>query len=390
MPAVTIEVTPDVLRWARGIAGLSYEDAAKRLKLIPDELRQIEAGRRVPTLLQLRRMATVYGLPLSTLLMPEPLDVPEPPLDMRTVGGQATRLSPETLRLIREVRERQELADDLATEAPELARTVELPRATISDDPESLGAAERERLGISVDAQLAWKDPAEAFQRWRLAVEGQGIFVFVQPMPREDARGFCLVNHGGPPAIVVNSHESDQAKSFTIFHEYGHVLLRAAALCLELPNGDRAQSERFCNQFAAGFLMPDAAVAVALPQLARQEGDLPLGALEQAARKLKVSRPALALRLEEMGAADRGYFERVLGELKSETWEDRERKGGPAYAVSVVAQLGTAYTSLVLRALDAGVIDRNTASEMLNAPARQFGSIASRVSEHAERYAARI
>lgn len=229
MPAESIEVTPAVLSWARGVSGLAIEDVAKRLKVAPDELREIEEGARTPTFGQLRRLATVYALPLSTLLMPEPVDAPDRPEDMRTVGGRPTNLSPVTLRVIREARERQNQAADLIAEAPGLLQAPDLPKAALSDDPEALGAAERSRVGITSEAQVGWHDASEAFQRWRQVVEGQGIFVFVQPMPRDDARGFCLVDHSGPPVIVANSAESDQAKSFTIFHEYAHVLLRSAA-----------------------------------------------------------------------------------------------------------------------------------------------------------------
>lgn len=133
--------------------------------------------------------------------------------------------------------------------------------------------------------------------------------------------------------------------------------------------------------------MPEPAVKEALgPNV--PGGDLSLDELEAGARNLKVSRPALALRLEQLGSAAPGYFSRVLEQVESETWRPRAAGGGPKYAVAVVAQLGSTYSSLVLRALESGVIDRNTASEMLNAPARQLGNVASRVSEQGERYAA--
>lgn len=146
MPAGTIEAAPEVLAWARSVAGLSLEDAAKRLKLRPEELSDMEAGTRVPRLGQLRDMARVYALPLSTLLMPEPLEPPQRPEDMRTVGGRATRLSAATLRVIREARERQELAADLLAEAPGSLPAANLPRATLSDSP---GAPRKCRAGAT-------------------------------------------------------------------------------------------------------------------------------------------------------------------------------------------------------------------------------------------------
>lgn len=97
-----------------------------------------------------------------------------------------------------------------------------------------------------------------------------------------------------PPTIVVNSAEADQAKSFTIFHEYAHLLLRSAALCLEFQqNVDRADTERFCNRFAASFLMPEDAVkAITGPQSDSAGADWPLGQLEEIARKFVTTQPS--------------------------------------------------------------------------------------------------
>ena len=43
-------------------------------------------------------------------------------------------------------------------------------------------------------------------------------------MPIEDARGFSLTEVE-PFVIVVNESDAPNAKIFTLFHEYGHILL---------------------------------------------------------------------------------------------------------------------------------------------------------------------
>jgi Zn-dependent peptidase ImmA (M78 family) len=386
-------VNPAVLTQAREVGGLDAEQAAARLKLPLDQLLAIENGAKRPSLTLLRRMAAAYALPLGTLLMPEPLEPPHPPEDMRTVGGQRRPLSEGTLRTIRQVRERQELAQEIVEETPDIFPRADLPQLELSADAARAGESERRRLtGDSFD-QLKWRDAAEAFRSWRALVESLGILVFAEPMERNDARGFSLIDHDQIPVIVVNSRESSQARNFTLFHEYAHLLLRNSALCLEIEVGvDHAHVERFCNQFSAGFLMPAPVVRRVLDELARDEdsplpGDLAwLGAV---AARMKVSRQAAALRLQDLEQVSAGFYERVVDQIEAETWAPRATKGGgPRFSVALLSRLGSGYPSLVLDALRTRAIDLVTASEMLNAPAHTFEEIGVRLRQQAEQRAA--
>jgi len=379
MPGKAVQVNPAVLEWARAVGGFTLDEAADRLSVPPARLHALEHGAERPTLTLLRRIAKLYALPLGTLLMPEPIPAPSPPEDMRTVGGQHRPLSPKTLRTIREVRERQELAQEIVANAPELYPRPSLANLEHSENPSQAGESERKRLAPEWRAQLAWNDASQALREWRLLLESQRILVFSEPMDRDDARGFCLLDHAEIPVIVVNSRESSQARCFTLFHEYAHLLLRGPALCLELEvDVDRAQVEAFCNRFAAAFLMPEPAIddvfrdAGGNGSVARD-----LDSLSLAASRLKVSRPALALRLEQLGRAPRGYFDEISNQLAAETWIPKStRRGGPRFSISLLSRLGTRYPSLVLDALQARVIDAATAGEMLNAPARALPDIA--------------
>ena len=345
-PRGRVNVRAGVLHWARHEAGLTQDEAAERLRIPTDRLRQFESGERAPSLTQLRRIASVYRTSLVTLAMPNALAPTPLPEDMRTVPGVERPLSPVTRQVIRLVGERQRFASVLVEEAPDLFARFPVTRARLTDDAQRVATTERQRLKVSVDAQMDWEDVSEAFRTWRSAVESQGILVFVERMPREDCRGFCLWSDEFVPAIVINSAEkSIQPRIFSLFHEYAHILLHQSATCLELEDvGERTQMERFCNRFSAHLLMPAEAVERAMglgPLSGIPPRDWPLAELQTYARRLKVSRPALALRFQTLGIAPADYYERVEVQLEEEAGKQRpEGPGGPRYHIRMAYRLG--------------------------------------------------
>jgi hypothetical protein len=76
---------------------------------------------------------------------------------------------------------------------------------------------------------------------------------------------------------------------------------------------------------------------------------------------LKVSRQALALRLEELGKAPTGFNRRFVAGRPRRTKDE----GGGNYVKTRLSEIGSRYTSSVLGALDRDVIDNVHASEAL-------------------------
>jgi Zn-dependent peptidase ImmA (M78 family) len=72
--------------------------------------------------------------------------------------------------------------------------------------------------------------------------------------------------------------------------------------------------ERFCNQFAAAFLLPVEAVEAAFPREVL-EAEQTIPQLEAAAKKLCVTISQLARRLEDLGRTKTGYFNRFVSTL---------------------------------------------------------------------------
>lgn len=369
--AQTFAADPRVLTWARERTGLSTAAAAEALHIPIAELEAIEGGADSRVSL-LERMSTVYSISFTTLLAPAPPPSRRRPPDYRTVEGRIVSLSPEVAIAISTAQVEQEMITRLANELDEPLAILELPRAELGvTDPELLGLAERERLGVSDDDQVGWSNALEALRTWRTRVEEAGTFVFARPMPREDCRGFSLYDADLAPVVVINSREVYQARLFTLLHEYAHVLLRTSGICNEREDAGRQLHEVFANRFAASALLPRSVLSLAAAVL---NYDVALAdswteeEVSRVARRLKVSRPALAIRLEQLGLATPGFTETLDLSWDDDSWTPQG--GGPVpQHTQILGRLGERYVELVIQAVDRGNLDTTGADEFLNARA---------------------
>ena len=108
-------VSPEIMIWARETAGLTLEEAAKKLGFqdstkssAADKLSAIEEGEQVPTRPQLLKMSDQYRRPLLTFYLSKPPKRGERGADFRTLT-QNSAPSTEALldALIRDVRKKK-------------------------------------------------------------------------------------------------------------------------------------------------------------------------------------------------------------------------------------------------------------------------------------------
>jgi transcriptional regulator with XRE-family HTH domain len=105
------QINPSILKWARETAGLSVEEAAKKLGLSSRErLEALEGGQQVPTRRQLVNMSEKYHRPLLTFYLPNRPRERDRGHDFRTLPGVEDRDSEALLdALLRDVQARQQL-----------------------------------------------------------------------------------------------------------------------------------------------------------------------------------------------------------------------------------------------------------------------------------------
>jgi Zn-dependent peptidase ImmA (M78 family)/DNA-binding XRE family transcriptional regulator len=366
---IEVDVKPLVLRWLRESAGLDVADIARRLGTSEAAVQDWESGSRRPTLRTLEELSVFLKRPLAAFLLPQPPSEPELPTDFRSLPGKgklplgrATRLA------IREARRMQALANDLTAQLGSPPKAG-IRKITLRADPATAAEAERKQLGIDLDEQTGWPSAHAAFSHWRRAVEQVGVLVFQLPMPVEEARGFSLTD-GGLPGIVVNSSDAITARVFTLFHEYAHLLLDTAGVCLPHEGAeDHGQVEKFCNHFAGALLVPKPALLAdeRAKQIARA-ASVSDTELEQLAARFKVSKQVVWRRLQVCGLISTARYQ-----AKLRSWEQQEPKAprkkasfGVSPARRCVGQKGRLFTSVVLEAKERDLITYSDVADYLS------------------------
>src|SRR5690606_22504959 len=151
----------------------------------------------------------------------------------------------------------------------------------------------------------------------------------------DDCRGFTIYDDRNAPIIVVNKTEDyDPARTFTLIHEYCHLLLREPGIS---DQDDRNPVEAFCNRFASAFLMPRAILRELLPNWPNQPVEWDFDDIVSWSARLKVSQQALALRLESLGIAPVGYYQRLREQQRR---RNVRRSEGGDYVNTQINELG--------------------------------------------------
>lgn len=351
-----IPVSGRVLIWAREFRGLSAMEAAAKLGVTETDLADFEGEVRKPTLTQFEKFAAAYRLPLATLFRRTPPDAIAELPDFRTFEGAPPRNSFEFGVALSNVRTLQHTLGRIRSDDDEF-HIARLRQYDLNKDPFDQGEREREAIGVTVRRQLDWAAD-DGFRHWRAVIERLGISVYLQNFREGDCRGCALWEDGATPAILINKTErSENGWVYTLIHEYAHLLIRQPGIS---DLNRRNPIEVFCNRFAAAFLMPVVALRRVLPSWPNEPIDWQPAIIGEASRELKVSRQALAIRLEELGLAPEGFNRAFVARPKA-----REKAKDGNYINTRLSEIGGRFTASVMSALDRDVIDETHASEAL-------------------------
>lgn len=329
------------------------------------------------TVRRLEELAHYYKRPTAALLLLEPPTEPPPPKDFRRPPHGYASFSPDLRFAIRRGYRFQRLAREMM-QSTDLSYVSDIPQTNSQEDPESAAAVHRRALGISVQEQLGWKSPSEAFKKWREALEGRQVLVFQADFPRDEAQGFSL-SESHPYCIVVTTKDQPPtARSFTLFHEFGHLLHREGGICLTeealLQNDNSTdETENWCDRFAEAFLVD----ATVLQERAETHAVLRhVAGYEQELRHLaslfKVSQYVVLFRFRHLGLMSESQFWDEYNRVRQEATEaveqqakKKEKTGGPSPARQAVEERGRLFTRLILDGLEREMLSYTEAIDYL-------------------------
>ena len=388
-----VAVNPKNLIWARGTAGLSLEEAAKKIlndtkKLTAvEKLELLERGEREPSRAQLSKMSEKYRQPLLAFYLNQPPRKGARGQDFRTLPQPTDpKHSAHLDILLRNLLAAQSLVRDLLEE--EEAR----PRPFINSANMSMGY-EKVAQSIAKTLQFDLKQfrkkttYRDAFDYLRDRIESKGIFLLMinnlgsphTAIPIEVFRGIALADPIAP-FIVINKRDAKSAWSFTALHELAHLWLGASGVS---DVWGELEIEKFCNQAAGHLLLPPYELNKIAP-LQNAEFEDAVSVISDFAEKRNISRAMVAYNLHLVGKVDWPRWQELQNKFTKERIEQnmrekerrKDQKDLPLDSnVIHRSSLGKPLISLARRSMDAGTLTPSKAGIILGVNPRRVEAI---------------
>ncbi len=366
------------LRRARERAKLTQGEAGRALNLDDTAIAKIERGRRGIGALELKRLASLYRVPIEDLLEDGRLE-PEVPLKFAMRAGSQT-LGPKAEAMKRRLQ--RIVADDrwLREGEPERSRFPSFSAMTISDNVRGFNRGyegvdlfrDRYGLGASPIADVA------------ILADEVGVVVARMPLGDDfDSPDGCSAvdPKTGASYVLINSDKPRVRRRFTIAHELGHLALGhllGGQVIVDETVGGKSPEEKQANAFAAGLLMPAEGVRGAVKRLMQrlENPPNPLDWIVWLAASFGVSEQAAAYRLinlrlvQVVGGASAEAVQEMAenAEMTRRAWV---RLGLSPVTVDVergATEVGPSMRARVARALSQGAISAEGAAGMLHQP----------------------
>ena len=355
MAEQSINVNPELIRWAVERSGRSLETLARYLPRIG----RWESGEAQPTLKQLEKLARKTWTPLGYFFLAEPPEEKLPVPDFRTARDEPVRRpSPNLIDTLHTMQRRQAWMRDYLVEMGH-ERLPFIGSVKTSENIETVAKSIRRELGMSDGWAGRISSWTEALRVLREAAEIAGALVVINGVVGNDThrkldpaefRGFVLADEYAP-LVFINGSDARSAQMFTLAHELAHLWIGEGGI-FDLPEmqsgGDRR--EVFCNRVAAEFLVPAAELKRFWPN-ANREAE-PFQAI---AKEFKVSPIVAARRALDLGLIDQPrFFEFYRAYQTDERRTAAKAKGGGDFYNNQNVRLGKRFARAVMLAAKEG------------------------------------
>jgi Zn-dependent peptidase ImmA (M78 family)/DNA-binding XRE family transcriptional regulator len=244
------------LRQARDKAGFSQQVAADVIGVAREVLSYWENDRRVPSLVQLRRLAHLYGVNSAVFTGEPARDVQvERVASLRGLTDGAPAAHEGLNRWFDFLDEWADLLEEcgLEDQLPGLGRP---PVASWASDRPRTDSREAPRFALEV--RHHFELGLDAIPNLYAFLE-QKVLVFEVSLGQIKGTGvsgaFCNHDRLGY-CILVNRDTTPGRQVFTLAHEFAHALFHFQESSLVSQMGDSDRKEKFADTFAAHFLIP--------------------------------------------------------------------------------------------------------------------------------------
>ena len=256
------------LRQARELADYSQQEIAEVLGVVRETVSYWENDRRLPSAVQLARLAEAYGVTTGSLLgtEPPPVTSEEHELVYRGLRQQPPRTKAAIGRWLAFLDDWADLLASCGIDLP--GRSIAPKREWRAADP-----IRDSRLAprLAQDVREHYRLGSDAIPDLLAFLDREGVLVYrVALDPIGDGAGVSGVTYNHPrlgSCILVNTRTTPGRQTFTLAHEFAHALFHYQERGLVSRAGDPDRTERFADAFAAHFLVPGDALRTWVAQL---------------------------------------------------------------------------------------------------------------------------
>ena len=306
--AETIEVKPEIIRWAIHRSGRTTGGLIQKFP----QIHVWESDLAYLTLAELEKLAAATLTPLGFffLLTPPIEELPIP--DFRTVKDMPLDgMSPDLIETVNTMVMRQDWYRDYLRDegVPKLEF---IGSATLKSDAKEVADAIKTKLGLDEGWAAKKRTWGDALSYLRDSIEASDIVMVTNSVVGNnnrrrlnvnEFRGFVLCDDLAP-LIFVNGSDAKSAQMFTIFHELAHLWLGKSAIFDDKQVEEPTEAvEKFCNAVAAEAAVPETEIERLWPH--RQAND---PYFNQFARYFKVSPITIGRRLVELDLLTKNEF----------------------------------------------------------------------------------
>lgn len=394
---MSIHVNPEILVWARQSAGFDVEEAARSAGFTnsskssaAEKLAALEVGKKQPTRNQLVKFANIYKRPLAVFYLAKPPKTGQRGQDFRqTPNARGRRENGMLDALLRDVKARQELVRDILLDEEEFEAPVFVGSAQKDFSVSKVVRLIADALAFDhTDINFRNGNSSALFRRLRMAAEDAGVFVLLlgdlgshhTQIGADVFRGFAIADPVAP-FVVINAKDARPARAFTLIHELAHVWLGQTGvsgnISTDAPKSETAKIERFCNDVAGEFLLPESHFRKAAVLFEPNDIEAARACIDLVADRWSVSEPMVAYRFQRTGelsenayqALRREYHERWLANVKRDKAKQKEAGSGPSGYVIKYHNLGQALVDVVHRNFKERNLTHTNAARLLGGKA---------------------
>lgn len=249
----TINVNSNVLIWARESLALSRNQVSERTNISNKRIVQLEEGEKFPTLNELRTLSKTYKRTLATLLLTEVPKEKPLPKDRRTIDSKEIGVFNE--KTIIAIRKARALAKSFIELKEEMGFIIPKFSYSVSINESPINTAIRFRSILNLNEIRELENTNHILEAYIEKLESIGVAIFQLSLTQDNLRGFSIIDDVIPIIGIKRGSENPTSKIFTLFHEFGHILLNEGGLC-DLKETSQIEIEKWCNAFAAEILIP--------------------------------------------------------------------------------------------------------------------------------------